>query len=59
MNESEALIFILQNIPTNFSITHIVAHQDDNAKYSNLPVNAQLNVEIDHLATKNNTFPLN
>ena len=32
MNESEALILILKNIPTNFSIQHIVVHQDDNIK---------------------------
>ena len=59
MNESEALILILQNIPTDFSITHIAAHQDDNTKYSGLSVNAQLNVDADYLATKNITIPLN
>ena len=59
MNESEALILILQNIPTDFSITHIAAHQDDNTKYSGLSVNAQLNVDADYLASKNITLPLN
>ena len=59
MNESEALIFILQNIPTNFSILHIAAHQDDNTKYSDLPIYVHLNVDVDHLATKNITHPLN
>ena len=59
MNESEALILILQNIPTDFSITHIAAHQDDNTKYSGLSVNAQLNVDADYLATKTITLPLN
>ena len=40
MNKSEALLLILQNTPNDFSITHIVAHQDDHTKYSDLPVNA-------------------
>ena len=55
MNESEALILILQNIPTNFSVLHIVDHQDDNTTYSDLLVYAQLNVDVDHLAIKNIT----
>lgn len=59
MNESKALTLILQNTPTNFSILHIASHQDDNTNYNNLPVYAQLNVDADHLATKNITLPLN
>ena len=59
MNESEALILILQNVPNDFSITHIAAHQDDNTNYGDLSVNAQLNVDADYLATKNITLPLN
>ena len=58
MIESEALILILQNVPNNFSITHIAAHQNDNTNYGDLPVNAQLNVDADYLATKNITLPL-
>ena len=59
MNESKALILILQNILTNFSILYTTSHQDDNTNYNNLPVYAQLNVDADHLATKNITLPLN
>ena len=59
MNESEAPIFILQNVPTDFSITHIAAYQVDNTKYNDLSVNVQLNVDADYLATKNITIPLN
>ena len=59
INESEALILVLQNIPTKFSILHIAAHQDDNTNYRKLPVHAQLYVDADHLATKNITLPLN
>ena len=59
MNESEAPIFILQNVPTDFSITYIAAHQDYDTKYSDLSVSSQLNVEADYLATKNITLPLN
>ena len=59
MNESEALILILQNVPTDFSITYIAAHQDYDTKYSDLSVSSQLNVEADYLATKNITLPLN
>ena len=56
MIESEALILILQNVPNNFSITHIAAHQNDNTNYGDLPVNAQLNVDADYLATKTSLF---
>ena len=45
MNESEALILILQNVPNDFSITHIAAHQVDNTNYGDLSVNAHLNVD--------------
>ena len=59
MNESEALILILQNVPNDFSITNIAAHRDDNTNYGDLSMNAQLNVDADYLATKNITLPLN
>ena len=55
MNELEALLLILQNIPNDFSIMHIAAHQDNHTKYSDLSVNAQLNADADCHAEKNIT----
>ena len=57
--ESEALYLILQILPKNFKIEHILGHQDDKVKYEKLSIKARLNVDADKIATKNASIPKN
>ena len=55
--ESEALYLILQILPKNFKIEHILGHQDDKVIYKKLSIKARLNVDADKIATKNASIP--
>ena len=57
--ENEALQLILNLIPKQFSIQHVLGHQDENTHESKLSIEAKLNIETDEIATKNAKLPIN
>lgn len=57
--EREAYRVLLKISPPNFNILHIHKHQDDNNKYAELDILAQLNIETYALETTHSTTPIN
>ena len=59
IKESEVYLAILSCLPTNFVLTHIKRHQDEQTSYYDLTIAEQLNVDADAIATSCVTKPLN
>ena len=57
--ENETLQLILQLIPKQFSIQHILGHQDGNTHESKLSIKAKLKIKTDEIATKNAKLLIN
>ena len=59
IKESEAYLAVLSCLPTNFVITHIKGHQDEQKSYQVLTIEEKLNVDADAIATSCATKSLN
>ena len=57
--ENEALQFTLHLIPKQFTIKHVLGHQDNNTNESELTIEAKLNINTDTIATKNTKLSIN
>ena len=57
--ENEALQLILQLILKQFSIQHVLEHQDGNTHESKLSIKAKLKVETDEIATNGAKLSMN
>ena len=57
--KNEALQLILHLIPNQFTIQHILGHQDDNTHESELTIKAKPNIKTDEIATENAKLPIN
>ena len=57
--ENEALQLLIQLILTQFSIQHILVHQNSNIPESELTIEEKLNISADEIATTNTKLPIN
>ena len=57
--EVEWLSLILQILPSSFSTEHNKGNQDNKKTYQELDIKAKLNIDVDEIATKTVSIPIN
>ena len=56
--EAGVLSIILQLLPSNFTIEHMKGHQNYKIKYNDLDIKAQINIDVNSIASSTSTIPI-